>query len=122
MPETRHPIRDVLALRDVRNLVSSRFFASLARSLMHATLHWHLWKATDSAFYLGLLGLIEFVPVIPLSLVAGALADSRDRRRIVIASQSVTGIAVAALLAGSASGTAEVPLLLGTALLLSMAS
>jgi MFS family permease len=121
VPE-RHPTLTVLAQRDVRNFVTARFFSRLGHSLVHATLHWHLWRATDSPFYLGLLGLIEFLPVIPLSLVAGALADSRDRRKIVIAAQGVTVLAVVALLTGSLAGTAEVPLLLGTALLLSMAS
>lgn len=121
MPDRHHTLR-VLAQRDARNYIASRFFSRLGRSLVHATLHWHLWKATDSAFYLGLLGLIEFLPVIPLSLVAGALADSRDRRWIVIGAQAATALAVLSMLGASLVGTAEVPLLLGTAFVLSIAS
>ncbi len=116
-----HPIREVLALRDVRNLVSSSFFASLARALLHATLHWHLWKATDSLFDLGLLGLVEFLPVIPVSLVAGAIADNRDRRRIVMAAQGVSLLCGAALAFGSHHGGGELALILGAAFALAVA-
>ena len=121
MPQERHPIRSVLALSDVRNLVTARFFASLARSLLHATLHWHLWKETDSLFFLGLLGLVEFLPVIPLSLFAGAVADNRDRRRIVIGSQVVTLTCAAALCFGTLAGGGEVVLILSAAFALSAA-
>jgi MFS family permease len=117
----RHPIRSVLALPDVRNLVTARFFASLARSLLHATLHWHLWTATDSLFYLGMLGLVEFLPVIPLSLFAGAVADNRDRRLIVICAQGVTLASAAALCLGTLAGGGEVGLILGAAFALSVA-
>ena len=120
MPE-RHPIRSVLALTDVRNLVTARFFASLARSLLHATLHWHLWKATDSLFYLGILGLVEFLPVIPLSLIAGAVADNRDRRLIVIGSQLVTLACAVVLCLGTLAGGGEVVLILSSAFALSVA-
>ncbi len=115
MPEQRHHTLQVVALPDVRNFVAARFFATLARSLMHATLHWHLWQLTGSAFYLGVLGIVEFIPVIPTSLVAGAFADSHERRRIVIAAQTVSLGAALALCLGSTGGYAELPLLLGVA-------
>ena len=121
MPD-RHPIRRVLALRDVRNLVTARFFAGLARSLLHATIHWYLWKLTDSAFYLGLLGLVEFLPVIPVSLVAGAVADNRDRRKIVMAAQTLTLACALILTFGSLRGEAELVVLLVTAFALSVAA
>jgi MFS family permease len=82
-----HPVAQVLAVRDVRRYIASRFFSRLASGLLHATVAWHVWKLGNSAFYLGLLGLLEFLPVIPVSLLAGAIADSRDRRRIVMTAQ-----------------------------------
>ena len=121
MPEEPHPIRQVLALRDVRNLVLARFFSTLGRSLLHATLHWHLWKLTDSTFYLGTLGLVEFLPVIPVSLVAGAVADNRDRRRLVIGAQIVGLVSASALCFGSLEGAVELGLILTAALALSIA-
>jgi len=122
VPDAPHPVRRVLALKDVRNLVTARFFAGFGRSLLHAAIHWHLWKVTDSAFFLGLLGVVEFVPVIPVSLIAGAVADNRDRRRIVMASQLVTLAAALVLALGSLRGSAELLLLLATAFALAIAS
>lgn len=122
MPDDSHPLRRVLELRDVRILVAARFFASFGRSLLHVTIHWHLWKLSGSAFYLGLLGLVEFLPVIPVSLIAGAVADNRDRRKIVMAAQAVSLACALVLTLGSLREEANVLLLLGTACALAIAS
>ncbi|MEE2674319.1 MAG: MFS transporter [Myxococcota bacterium] len=122
MPDDRHPLREVLALRDVRNLVIAGFFSGLGRSLLHATIHWHLWKATDSLFYLGLLGLVEFLPVIPVSLVAGAVADNRDRRKLVMGAQGLSLACALVLVLGSLRAEGELPMLLAAAFVLAVAS
>jgi len=122
MPDDRHPLREVLALRDVRNLVIAGFFSGLGRSLLHATIHWHLWKATDSLFYLGLLGLVEFLPVIPVSLVAGAVADNRDRRKLVMGAQGLSLACALVLVLGSLRAEGELPMLLAVAFVLAVAS
>lgn len=120
MPE-RHPTRQVLGLPNVRFFVTERFFGALAHSLLHATIAWHLWKASGSYALLGWLGAVEFAPVIPASLLAGALADAWDRRRIVLAAQAVAALGATALYFVSTSGSGVVPLVLVTAFALSLA-
>ncbi len=120
MATERHATLQVLAIPNVRRFISQRFFATLARSLLHATLAWHLWKASGSYAFLGWLGAVEFAPVIPASLIAGALADSWDRRRIIIISQAVAMLAAAALWYGSANAAAEIPLVLISAFALAL--
>ena len=120
MPTERHATLQVLAIPNVRRFITQRFFATLARSLLHATLAWHLWKASGSYAFLGWLGAVEFAPVIPASLVAGALADSWDRKRIIIISQTVAMFAACALWFGSANAAAEIPLVLASAFALAM--
>ncbi len=115
MPNERHATLQVLAIPNVRRFVTQRFFATLARSLLHATLAWHLWKASGSYAFLGWLGAVEFAPVIPASLIAGALADSWDRKRIIIISQAVAMLAACALWFGTANAAAEIPLILVSA-------
>ncbi len=44
---------------------------------------WELWLRTRSAFALGMVGLVQVVPVILLSLPGGHVADQHNRRRIV---------------------------------------
>jgi MFS family permease len=48
---------------------------------------WELWLRTDSELALGLVGLVMVIPVITLSLPAGAVADQYNRKRIIMASQ-----------------------------------
>jgi MFS family permease len=86
------------ALREpgVARFVASRFFSGAGQTLLRATFAWQVFALTGSAFHLGLVGLVQFVPTFFLSLVAGAVADSFERRRIVILAQAAT-------LAGSAT-------------------
>lgn len=120
MPE-RHPTRQVVALPNVRFFVSERFFGAFAHSLLHATIAWHLWKASGSYAVLGWLGAVEFAPVIPASLLAGALADAWDRRRIVLIAQAIAAAGATALCFVTGTGEGEIPLVLITAFALSLA-
>ena len=45
---------------------------------------WELWLRTRSAFSLGMVGLVQVLPVLLLSLPAGHVADQFNRRRIVM--------------------------------------
>jgi hypothetical protein len=88
MPGDRHPTLEALSIPDLRNYVTSRFFAVMGRSLLHATLAWHLYDITGEVFWLGVLGAVEFLPAIPVAFVGGGLADRGDRRDILVASRS----------------------------------
>lgn len=82
----------LVVLRDpnVMAFVASRFLAGVGMTLLRATFGWQIYSLTGSAFYLGLIGLIQFIPTLALSLVAGAVADSFDRRRIMMVSLTIT--------------------------------
>jgi MFS family permease len=86
----------VLRERNLVWFVASRFFSGAAMTLLRATVAWQVFALTGSAFSLGLIGLVHFIPTLLLSLVAGAVADSYERRRIVLLTLTTT-------LAGSAT-------------------
>jgi len=65
---------------------------------------WQLYELTGSALDLGLVGLVQFVPMVPLTLVVGQVADRCDRRVIVIACEVVKAAAAAALALGALGG------------------
>ena len=67
----------------IRWYTASRFASSLANTLLRSSLQWQIFEQTGSAFYLGLIGAVQFVPVLLLSPLAGAIADARDRNRII---------------------------------------
>jgi MFS family permease len=65
---------------------------------------WQMYALTGSAFDLGLVGLIQFLPAAAFMLVAGQVADRYDRRRLLQISQLIEALAAAALALGSISG------------------
>jgi MFS family permease len=65
---------------------------------------WQLYELTGSALDLGLVGLVQFVPMVLLTLVVGQVADRCDRRLVVIVCEVVKATAVAALALGSIAG------------------
>jgi len=75
---------------------------SLCGSMMQSTaILWHvtlLVSAENKALALALVGLSRVVPIVAFSLVGGVVADALDRRRLMLATQTVATL-VAALLA-----------------------
>ncbi len=79
--------------------------------MLRAGVGWHVFAITGSAFHLGLVGLVQFVAGFALVLVGGAVADTRDRRAIMMTAQSVAMTAAAVLLVATARGAVTLPLL-----------
>ncbi len=89
--ERRDPYA-ALRFWDFRLLLTGRFITSFGTEMVSFAIGWELWLRTHSAFALGLVGLVQVVPVILLSLPAGHVADQYNRRRIVLISQLSTGM------------------------------
>src|SRR5215468_2065741 len=80
------PLRSLLS----RNLVfylGSRFCSGTAMTMLRAAISWHVFQLTGSAFHLGLIGLVQFVPALFLMLIGGVVADTYERRRIIMLAQ-----------------------------------
>jgi MFS family permease len=110
-PQSRHGTLLVLRERDLVLFVTSRFFSGCAMTLLRATFAWQIFALTGSAFYLGLIGLVRFVPILLLTLVGGAIADTYDRRRVVMLAQAATLMTSLGLFLATRSGTTALPLL-----------
>lgn len=63
-------------------------------------------------FYLGLMGLARAVPGIALTLLAGAVADRVDRRRLLVITQSTMALTSAVLAVVAYAGAATIPIVL----------
>jgi len=121
MAEDRHPTLRALGLPDVRYFLTARFFGGTARTLFATAISWHLWDLTGREIYLGVLGLVEFLPVIPVTLLGGAVADVRDRRSLVLGARTAALACAAGLAIGSGATPHELWLLLGVAFTLAVA-
>lgn len=87
--QQRHDPYAALRSRDFRLLVSGTFLAVVGEQMLGVAIGWELYERTNAALALGLVGLVQVVPVVLLALPAGHLADQMDRRRIAIASTIV---------------------------------
>src|SRR5690242_17197742 len=83
----------------------SRLCATTGTQMLALLIGWQIYALTGSAFDLGLVGLIQFVPAVVLTLLIGHAADRYDRRAIVRIAQAVYAAAAlmitAALVAGA---------------------
>ena len=61
-----------------------------------------VYDLTGSTVAVGLLGVAEFVPILALALVGGALADAFDRRRLVMLAEAGAIVIVAGLVVNAA--------------------
>jgi len=100
----------------------SRFCAATAMTMLRAAVAWHVFSLTGSAFQLGLIGVVQFVPALGLMLVAGAFADAHDRRRIMGLAQGVALVGGLVLWTTTARATVTLPGLYGVVLVLAAAS
>lgn len=69
--------------RDFSLFLAARFLATLAVQMQSVAVGWQVYAITADPLDLGLVGLAQFAPFLPLALVAGQVADRHDRRRIV---------------------------------------
>src|SRR2546425_3812320 len=82
----------------------SRVLSTLALHMQTVAVGWQLYSLTGSALDLGLVGLVQFVPTIALTLVGGHVADRSDRRVVVVVCQVAQAGASVALALGSHGG------------------
>ncbi len=83
----------VLRNRDLLLYMVGRFAASFGQQMLNVAVGWELYERTHSAFALGMVGLTQMMPMLLFTLPAGHLADTLDRKRILVAMTAVQGVA-----------------------------
>jgi len=119
-PET--DLRATLRLPAIRAFVLSRTAGSISVTLIQAAVAWQVYAISNSALQLGLIGLVRFVPALGMSLIGGAVADSYNRRNIILISQLVPLTVAVVMLAAIASGRVTLALLYAVVLVTGLAS
>ncbi len=61
----------------------------VGRQVTVVALPFELWQLTHNSLSIGLLALVQLVPILIFSLGGGAIADAVDRRRLLIATQAL---------------------------------
>lgn len=70
--------------REYRLLYLGQAVSAFGSMMTYAVLPWQVYQLTKSSFAVGLIGIVEFVPLFFFAFIGGALADSIDRRRLLL--------------------------------------
>src|SRR3984957_20758866 len=89
--------------------VSARGFSELSYQIGTVAVGWQVYALTGSAFDLGMVGLVQFIPSALLVFAAGHVADRYDRRRVTQVCQFVEALTAAFLAWGTYAGRISLP-------------
>jgi MFS family permease len=124
MADRLHPF----AFRDFRFFWTARLCSTLAQNTLVVVVGWQVYDLArltmgtkQAALQLGLVGLVQFVPLFVLTLVTGWTADRLDRRAIIQLTTSLQLLCAAILGWLSFTHAASIPALLVVAGLLGVA-
>ena len=112
---------DLTVLRDSRNLrllAIGEVLSGFGSQAVLVAIPFQVYVLTRSAALVGLLGLVELVPIIVFSLLGGAIADRMERRKLMLIGQMAIAGSAAALAAISIAGDPPVVLIFVFAALL----
>ncbi len=88
-----------------RHLFASQFISGLGSMVSYVAVPWQLYQLTQSNVQVGLLGLVQLLPVVVCGLLGGAVADRVDRKRLLIGSEALMSLCLAGLLANASLAT-----------------
>ena len=91
-----------------RRLFASQFISGLGTMVSYVAVPWQLYQLTHSNAQVGLLGLVQLLPVVICGLLGGAVADRVDRKRLLIASEALMAMCLAGLLANALAASPSV--------------
>jgi MFS family permease len=93
----RLDLSPVRASREFRRLWIAQMVSYVGSQAGYVALSYQVYALTGSTLAVGLLALVELVPLLTMTLVGGTLADAFDRRRLMLIQQSgmIVGSAIA---------------------------
>jgi MFS family permease len=89
----------------------TRVLSTVGYQMVDVAIAWQIYQITDSAFLLGLVGLILFIPVIAGTFIIGHVADHYDRRSVIRICQLSKALGAVILLIADYTGYLSVSLI-----------
>lgn len=78
--------------RDYRIYWFVQLISNTGTQMQFVALNWQIYVLTHSAFMLGLIGLIRFIPILLFSLIGGSVADVHNRKKILYITQCILAL------------------------------
>jgi MFS family permease len=104
-----------------RHFLWARLLGTASQQMMLVALGWQMYDLTASAWDLGLVGLMQFLPALFLTIPAGQLVDRVDRRRVLAASLALQAVVALVLAWGSGGDWVRRELILGLSVVIGVA-
>jgi MFS family permease len=118
---SKNNLSRLVAERQFLYFWTGRFTGMTANQMLMVAIGWQMYDLTHSAWDLGLVGLVQFVPALLLTLPAGHVADRLSRSRILAVCMLVQAAASILLLAAATLHFASRELILAVSVLLGAA-
>lgn len=97
---------------DLKRFLAARLVGTAGQQILLVALSWQMYDLTGSAWDLGLVGLMQFLPALLLTIPAGQLVDRVDRRKVLAASLTLQAVVSLVLAWASGGGWIERELIL----------
>jgi MFS family permease len=94
--------------RNYRLFFFGQMISLIGTSMQATALAWLVLELTHSAFLLGVIGVLQFLPLMIFSLFGGVLADRVPKRTLLLVAQSVALVQSAVLWILVATGTVQI--------------
>ncbi|MBT8098452.1 MAG: MFS transporter [Gammaproteobacteria bacterium] len=109
--------RAALSSRNFRVYLSGSIFSLLGIWIQRLAIGWHAWQLTESAFIVGVVAAVQFLPVLILTPFFGVMADRIQSRSGVIVMNTMMGGIAMVLGLITLNGSMSIEILVGLALL-----
>ncbi len=73
-----------MRISEYRNLMMGRFLFIMGLRMMGTLVGWWVYELTNEPIAIGLIGLSEVIPAVPLSLYAGHIIDISEKRKLLL--------------------------------------
>src|SRR5580658_6795327 len=111
---TGRVLADIRPLREsaaFRRLWAGSTLSAVGGALTMFAVPLQVYDITRSSFAVGAIGVAQMIPTVTIGLLGGAIADTVDRRKLVLAASSASAVVSAGLAAQAFAGLRSVWLL-----------
>jgi MFS family permease len=104
LKRTTHDPYAALRLPAFRRYFIGNMTLNLGWQMQKVAIGWEIYERTGSAFHLGFAGLVQYLPMVAFSFVAGHVTDSFNRKHVLMAAIGANALAAFGLALNSAAG------------------
>ncbi|HUP56528.1 MAG TPA: MFS transporter [Bdellovibrionota bacterium] len=104
-------LRPLTHNRDFRRLFLGQLVSYLGSMISYVAVPYQVYELTRSSAIVGMMGAVQLVPLLIFGLLGGSVADTMDRRRLLLLSEGVMGLTALGLAANAWLPQPSVPVI-----------